>query len=227
MVIKISAERIAKILILTGVVLLALDLIVLIAHYDYGFQSSLVRGFSFGSERNFPTFYSALLFLFSAFLSLTISCPRPEEKKPLRAYWLLLTVIFLYCAFDELFEIHERLIVPFRNLLHAKGYLYFTWVVPFAALLAVFVLGYLRFLIALPRTTRWRLIASGAIYVLGALGMELVGAEYFSRQGGDNLKYTLMQTVEESLEMSGLILCAYTLLAHIRDHIGTLRVTIE
>src|SRR5438105_3804596 len=90
-----------------------------------------------------------------------------------------------------------------------------------ALLLVASVLGqmFLRFLLRLPADTRRWLLISGAVYLGGAVGMELIDGKYMEAHGA-NLTYMLMTTVEEGLEMSGLSALVITLLGHMATHSG-------
>ncbi len=59
-------------------------------------------------------------------------------------------------------------------------------------------------------------VAAGLVYVAGAIGMEMVGSAYASVHTTVNAVYAmLIVTIEETLEMLGLVLFVYTLLSHI------------
>jgi hypothetical protein len=62
-----------------------------------------------------------------------------------------------------------------RKLLNATGFLYFTWIVPFGFLVAIFLLSYSKFLFHLPVSTRKLFVAACALYIGGAIGMEMLG----------------------------------------------------
>lgn len=57
--------------------------------------------------------------------------------------------------------------------------------------------------------------------------MELVGGHYAELHGSDNLTYHLIATLEESLEMAGVITFIWALLVYIADHYGDLRLRVE
>lgn len=61
---------------------------------------------------------------------------------------------------------------------------------------------------------------SGMIYLIGVLGFEMIGS--FLVRTGDiklhGISYGLISTLEETLEMIGLILFIYTLMIYIFDH---------
>jgi hypothetical protein len=57
---------------------------------------------------------------------------------------------------------------------------------------------------------------AGALFVGGALGVEAVSGKHASLHGEQNLTYHLIITIEELLEMAGLVVFVYALL----DYIG-------
>jgi hypothetical protein len=58
----------------------------------------------------------------------------------------------------------------------------------------------------MPSRTRWRVIAAGAIYVAGALGVEVLGQRYAHAFGWWSSGYVALSVLEESMEMAGAIL---------------------
>jgi hypothetical protein len=85
------------------------------------------------------------------------------------------------------------------------------WLIPASILLIVFLGAYLRFVLALPLGLRRSMITAGVIYIAGAVGMELVGGVYASTNGFRTLPYALITTVEEVLEMLGIVLLIHAL----------------
>ncbi len=165
------------------------------------------RLFSTDDEANVPTWFSAVLLVAVAVISLGISGVLRARGGPLRRYWVGLAAVFAYLSIDELAMVHEELIWQLEDLAEAGGFLAFPWVVVAAPLVAVFVLVYARFLWRLPRHIATLLVASGALYVGGALGLEIAGAPLV----GLNLPYVLLTSAEELLEMLGAALCLYAL----------------
>lgn len=75
----------------------------------------------------------------------------------------------------------------------------------------------------LPARTAFLFVVSGAVYVGGAIGFELIGGYYAKANGVENLTYSMISTVEESLEMSGVIVFIYALLKYIADNYQEVR----
>ncbi|WP_121967558.1 hypothetical protein [Leptolyngbya sp. BC1307] len=65
-----------------------------------------------------------------------------------------------------------------QSLLNTEGFLHFAWVIPAAFLVVVFLLGYVRFILALLKRMRRLFLIAGSTFVGGALGMEMVAVRY-------------------------------------------------
>jgi len=172
---------------------------------------------SLSYEANVPTWYSAALLLgCAALLSMCAGAAR-RDGGPKRRWWLL-AAGFLYMALDESVEIHER-----AHFIHARGILYFSWVIPAAVLVLVIGASYVRFLLSLPRATRRRFVVAGALFVTGALLLELPLGWWTERHGSDSFGYALIDWVEESLEIAGVSLFAWSLTTHLAERGVSLR----
>jgi hypothetical protein len=83
-------------------------------------------------------------------------------------------------AMDETLQVHELSSAALRAALGiSAGPLHQAWVVPAMGFLAVFGAMYLRFVFALPARSRNLFVLAGAVYVAGALGMEMAGMVIF------------------------------------------------
>ena len=133
--------------------------------------------------------------------------------------WTILSFGFLYMAYDEAFLVHELLIVPVRTLLGNSnlGVFYYAWVIPGIALVFVLALFFLRFLLRLPATTMFTVLLAATLYIGGCIGFDLIGGSYAESHGSKNLTYNMITTIEEGLEMAGLIVFIYALLVYIAD----------
>ncbi len=180
----------------------------------------LVPLFYLDAERNIPTLFSVLLLLCAALLLTVITVLKKRQKDPDVSRWAILAFGFVLMAVDEAWSIHEKLVMPVRALLGdgPLGIFYFAWVVPGIVVVLVLTLFFLRFLLRLPTKTRFTFMIAAALYIGGAVGLELVGGRYAEMHGHDNLTYSMFATVEESLEMAGAIVFIYALLKYIADN---------
>lgn len=185
--------------------------------------------FDLDTERNLPSLFSTLLLLcvalLLALLGQVLRAARPREARR----WLLLAAIATAMAVDEAVGIHELLIEPMRRVLGgwSGGVLHFAWVVPGALLVAAFLLAFWRFQATLPQPLRWRVQLAGVLYVGGALGVELISGRHVALHGIDNLAYSAgLVTLEEGLEMAGILLSLHALLSHLAGLAPELRLAL-
>lgn len=178
---------------------------------QYGFS----KLFDVNVENNVPTWFSSIsLFLCAAALWLTGRLTR-LRRDPNTPYWWGIAAVFVMMSLDEVATMHEKLLNPSKNLFHTGGYLYYAWVIPGALFVLLFVGVTLRFLWRLPSRTRYRFILAGFVYLSGALGMEMVSANYEFAHGVNDYVLGLMAVVEETLEMAGSILFLRAVLLHL------------
>ena len=180
---------------------------------------------SVDEEGNIPTFFSASMLLFAAILLGIIRAFKQKVSNPYTFHWLSLAFVFLYLAFDEAASIHELLIRPTRELIGAwaTGIFYYAWVIPAMPMVIVLAFAYLRFWLHLPIRTRAFVFVAGLLYITGAIGIELFGGRYAERHGIDNVTYSMIVSVEESLEMAGTILFVFALLDYIERSLREVR----
>lgn len=180
----------------------ALGLVAEIGRYVLGWPDAPVETFSLSYERNVPTWVASALLLVAA---LELARCAEHASRDVRAWWSL-AAIFAFLSLDETIELHERL----GGLFEGRGVLYFGWIVPAAFLVVLLGLSFLGLLRGLETADRRRFVLAGALYVSGALGMELPLGWWAERAGDDNLAYGLIDWLEESLELTG---AAYFVLA--------------
>jgi hypothetical protein len=162
---------------------------------------------SLSYEGNVPTWYAAGL-LWTVALSLA-GCARREPGRE-RLWWWGLAAIFMLFSLDEAIGLHEDLDADAKR----HGVLYYSWVVPAAAMTCTFAAVYARFWLRLPATTRRGFALAFGLYVGGALGMELPLGAWHEAHGAENLGYFMIDFVEESLELVGLCVFLLTITRH-------------
>ncbi len=176
-----------------------------------------LESIDFNEEHNFPTAFASMTMLFAG--CLLISIGRNPSTEKFAKHWIALGVIFIYLAFDEYCMIHDGLSKHFEGMMGSYDFLHFAWVVPYSVLLLVFAASFFKFFFALPWRFRFLFAASGIIFILGAMGFEMLGAPRSKHFGRTDLLYTTYSTIEESLEFIGILLFNYTLLAYIHERL--------
>jgi len=115
-------------------------------------------------------------------------------------------------SIDEIIGIHELFIIPLRRTFNLSGIFYFSWVILGIAFILIIGIVYLRFLFNLPAKIRNNFILAASLYIGGVIGVELLDGYYAETHGQTNLTYRLMVTLEESLEIFGIIVFIKALL---------------
>lgn len=190
-----------------------------------GYIYGLVPLFNFDSELNIPTLYSSLALILSSTLLITISLTHRKNNTPYLG-WLGLGFIFIFLAIDEVAVLHEALIEPVRQQFNASGLLFYSWVIPYGIASIALLIIYKNFLTNLPRRTMTLFLMSGAMFVFGAIGLEMVGGYQAERNGVDNISYSIITTCEELLEMLGVAVFIYALLEYIASQFTHLTINV-
>lgn len=218
---NISSKRTIRFLVFVVVSLILASLAGQLSIYslpDYPLRNTIARLFSVDAEKNIPALYSASVLLLCSIILAIIAYAKKIAGDSYRGYWHVLSIIFLYLSLDEIFSLHEHAIGPLRSGLNTSGVFYFAWVIPGAILTFICLLGFSRFLVHLPAKTRRLFLIAGSIFVGGALGMELIGGYYANFYTERSMTYAIIVTIEESLEMLGIVVFVYGLLSYINSY---------
>ncbi len=89
------------------------------------------------------------------------------------------------------------------------------WVIVGIPLVIFFAVKYFKFLLHLPKKTQHLFLLAATVYLSGTLGMEMLGGilrEYFGRLG---IITAIGILIEELLEMTGIVIFIYALLAYL------------
>jgi hypothetical protein len=237
MVLAIYAKTIVRVLIIAVLFITLAGLAARFALYMWGEEELLqpLRLFDVGEERSIPTWFESVQFLLCSILLAVIAVAKRQHNDQYSLHWSVLSIILLLLSLDEVASIHEAIGQELERLLHnttgfnPSGAISFFWVVPGAAFVFIVLLAYLRFLAHLPQTTRRLFLFAGALFVLGALGIEMLSAQVVSLSGGEDnwesasaipkILVGLQTSIEEMFEMLGLAAFVYALLAYIHSYV--------
>ncbi len=179
-------------------------------------KKKLYYFFNLDFEHNLPTFFSSMNLLLSSVLLLLISYLTCKENRNEYKYWLSLSVIFSFLALDEFTIIHEIVGLKVQRAFDTEGYFFFAWVIPYSFVVLLLFVVYLKFLMKLPKKTALQFLIAGCMFVMGAMGVEMITANHVYAEGVHNLSYNLLSVVEETLEMTGIIVFIKALLEYIK-----------
>ncbi len=193
------------------------------------FAGNLMLIFNLGRETSIPTWYSGTLIFLSALSLLLVWTVKVRAKDRYRHYWFGLFTVFVLLSIDEVAAIHEvfggyivRSVVG-----QTSGLFFYSWVIAGGTFALVFALIFLKFLLGLPARTRWLFIVSGAMFVSGAVGMEMINGQHSESYGSWTPVYALGTGLEELLEMMGITLFLFAILDYVKRYVGGINVKLE
>lgn len=184
-------------------------------HPDFLIWPQLMRLADPGKEASIPTWFAVVGLAACAALLAAIGVLARRAGDRWARHWLFLALVILALSVDEQAMIHDAPSKPLREVLGVGGLLHFAWVIPAVATVLVVGLIYLRFLLALPARTRALFAAAATLYVLGAVGFEMVGGWWVEGHGGDSAGYIILTAIEEAFEMAGMVVALAALIAHL------------
>ncbi|MGE0869213.1 MAG: hypothetical protein AB7P03_11645 [Kofleriaceae bacterium] len=206
----IEPRVLQRYLLVTTAVVAAVGGAVELAHHAV--PDAVVAALSLSYEANVPTWLSSALLLGSGLAACSIAGALDRGTR-WRGHWWGIAIAMFYASLDEAAELHEHL----GGWLELGGALYFDWVVPATLIVIALTALYWPFARALPAPVRRKLILAVAIYLAGALVMELPLGWWTDRAGSDNLGYALIDWCEETLEMIGASLAVVALVGYRRE----------
>ena len=173
------------------------------------------RQFNFVEEGNLANFYQGTQLILAAVILLVIWRGKKQSGGAFRGRWLALGLIFIFLGCDEVAQIHETTIANTVALLrHSEGGKT-SWMFVYLPLLTVFGLVYIPFLRHLPGRIAALMMASGCIYVGGAVGVEKFVNWFAEKYGDETVGYVLIDNLGEFMESAGIALFIYTLLSYL------------
>jgi len=188
---------------------------------DNELAQKIISKVNLDEERNnLPTWYQSSSLLVCSLILLVIGHVRDAVKDRDAKFWWILSFLFLVLSVDEAVSIHEQMTVPLRSAFNLEGIFFLSWVIPAAVAVAILVVVFAGFLTRLPPRTRNLMVAAGALFVFGAIGLEMVGANYMFMLNDPpdidkDFGYALITTTEEFFEMTGIVVFVYGLLSYL------------
>ena len=219
MKITLDSSKIVRFLSIIALLLIIANSIMLFIYFkvDNPDKFDFVQMVDLDQEANLPTVFSSSLLLIVGFLFYLLHTSIKLKEKTTHYYWLGLSCIFVYLGFDEGAQIHETIGDFTEKFVHASGYIYYPWVLSYGLLVVVLGLSYLRFFLRMQKKVFYSFMLAAFIYIGGAVGFELLGAKEASVHASDTPLYCTLYTIEESLEMFGVIYLISILLGLLKD----------
>lgn len=206
--ITFSTDTLIRALAITCGSLLLVHIVLTVMHYRFLELPWLLRElFDVDEEESIPTWFSSSLLLLTAVVLFVIAHLSRKGKDRYAMYWFVLGVGFAFMSVDEIAGFHETL----------NSITEISWAVPGMIVALLIGIAYLKFLSSLPAPIAIRFMMSGAIFVGGAIGVELATEPYLYNDALDTLGYNLWTPVEEGMEMGGVILFLASLFDYLKS----------
>ncbi|MGJ7440583.1 hypothetical protein [Aquipuribacter sp. MA13-6] len=214
-VLPVRATGVRNLLLAVAVVLCTVSLGLQLARVVWPgvpFLESIAAMTNVSREASLPTLTSALGLLLLAVLAWALGSAQARQGSS--PWWGRAAAgVAAFMAVDEFLELHERMIEPTRAVLGGgTGILYYTWVVPAAVLVVLVLVTGDRWLRRLGAPARRSVLTGVAVFLAGAIGLELVAGLLVSSGTGSWGVLTVLSTAEEFLEMAGAAIVAGGLL---------------
>jgi hypothetical protein len=167
-----------------------------------GFNWETYRLLDVRHEGNLPTLFATVQLFVAAGVCLLIA---RLEARGQRAYWMGLGVIFIFLGIDETAQLHELLAfvkISISNSVMPE----WIWTLFYGP--AVVLIGglYLPFLRRLPTATALAFVMGGVLFLLGSLGLEVLGTYQAKLLAlpRNHAHFTMQVHVEELCELMGI-----------------------
>ena len=218
---RVNGRAVFKALVSVALLFFAITLFERIWEQGHGGLGGIGARFDTAEEANLPTWFSAFLLLAGGVLCALIGWVRRAAGQAWAGRWMVLGAAFVYLSADEAGQIHEYTVRPLKRAIERGLGVGGTpariiAVAVVVSVLAGFAAAYWPWLRAQPRTARRLILGAGVLYVMGALGLEVV-SRFYEVAGGSrsSLFDGVLSATEELLEMTGAALFVSTLLGYV------------
>ncbi len=179
-----------------------------------GLRGFIASKLSVDQEQSLPALYSSISLFFCAILFLIIAQHKQKLKDNYTSSWKILFITFIVLALDNISIFHKYLSMPMLNI-GFDGIFHYAWVIPGLIVVVIFCSIFYRFFQHLPRFMKRSIVLAILIFVGGAIFVETAGGYYKYLHGSDSIDYLFITTVEELMEMIGVIILIHALLTYI------------
>lgn len=216
---RIRPGAVLRLFVLLTATLVTVHLGFMVLRYGFGHDTvfGIAKFFDLWPETTIPAWYSSVTLSLCGVGLLVIAWATRRSGQSGTLYWLGLALLFLFVSLDEAIALHERLMKPVREMFGLSGALLFAWVVPYGMAILALAAIYFRFLSNLPKPTRRQFLLAAAVFLGGAMGVEMIGGVVYEAGNFERaVPIEICNGVEEALEMLGVAIFLYAL----TDHLG-------
>lgn len=222
--ISIGSLRIAAIFCLALITICFVGIISQVYSDSFGYLAVI---FDFDRATNISTWYQSALFLLSTILLNLIALIKKGTKNKFYLHWFILSVVPLFLSLDKMLSFHTVFIEIGRKISETSGAVHYFGVALCVGLIYTIILLYLTLHDDIPKSTQLLILISSAIYVEGAVGIELIRARLADLPQHSHIFYLLILTLKEFLETISIIVFIYALISYVSVHIKDVQFIIE
>ena len=181
----------------------------------------------FDRPTNLASWFQSALLLLSSLLLLIIYKIKKDTKNKFYFHWFVLSVIPIFLSMDKIMSFHNVFIEIAKVVSEAQGLAHYILIIGITSLIYTFIVVYLALHDDMPKSTQIFLFIAFAIYLEGAIGIELIKQKFISLETYSHFAYYLLLSIREFLETSGVIVLIYALISYISNHIRDIQFLIE
>jgi hypothetical protein len=180
-------------------------------------------------EGSIPTWYATVTLMACAVMLGIIAIDAYRRRRPFPLHWAALAVAFGLLSLEEILGIHSeatRVLRSVVSITEGVGYALALGAIAMVGLVVVVVV-FGRFFLHLPPRWRWWFAIAAVIYLTGVFASDAVGDYLITADGDATLAYVIVLTIEEALEMIGVLIFIVMLLEYIRTYVGSVNVAVD
>ena len=217
------ATALAVVIIVLSVVSFVGEIVSDFVIVDNKYVDRIVEWIDVNREGSIPTWYATITLASCAVLLGLIAVDAARHRKPFPFHWAALGVIFALLSVEEILGVHSEATGRLRELVSitdGPGYAIALALIALVGL-AIVALLFGRFYLHLPARWRTWFTIAAVIYAIGVFASDAVGDYLITSAGEPTLAYDIVLTIEEALEMTGVLIFIVMLLEYIRTFVGT------
>jgi len=198
---------------------------------DNDYVERIAHWLDVNAEASIPTWYAALALMSCSVLLAIVALATRRRGRPYPIQWGLLSIGFALLSLEEIIGVHSQATKVLRSALSSTdgagtGYALILGAVVLVGIIVLVAL-FGRFFLHLPRRTRMLFGIGIVTYLIGVLASDAVGDYLRGAFGGEGLLSIVILTLEEALEMIGVLILIYALLDYIRTFVGGVQIEIR
>ena len=211
--VQYNPQKIAFIMALVALVLTVLSLTGDVT-YIFSTKRFGLDIFKVDKHHSISTWYASGLLLVNSIVLIFIVYFKKNERKFI-FHWILLVIIFAGLSLFKTTSFHSFFFNIIRKTASRLGVRLTSFVMA-GTLIMVFALGFLKFLLSLPKRIKKLIFIAGLVYVGGSISMMIPGSRAYHSLGSTSLTYSIFSGFEQLFEMLGSIIFCYALMLYIK-----------